>query len=116
MKTIICGAGQVGTDIAEYLSDEADSVTLIDPDIKLTDELNEKIDVRAIAGNGSYPDILQAAGAEDTDMIVAVTPSDELNMVICSVAHSLFNIPTKIARIRAPEYLGRRWPKAQTIS
>ena len=109
MKIIICGAGQVGTDIAKYLSDEADSVTLIDTDIKLTDELNEKIDVRAIAGNGSYPDILQSAGAADTDMIVAVTPSDELNIVICSVAHSLFNIPTKIARIRAPEYLDKRW-------
>ncbi|MBR7158813.1 MAG: Trk system potassium transporter TrkA [Alphaproteobacteria bacterium] len=114
MKIIICGAGQVGTDIAKYLAEEENAVTLIDSDEEVVDNISESIDVRAVYGHGSYPEILEEAGAENADMIIAVTPSDELNMVTSLVANSIFHIPTKIARIRSPEYLGREWADIYT--
>ncbi len=114
MKIIICGAGQVGTNIAKYLAEEENAVTLIDSDEQVIDDISESIDVRAVYGHGSYPEILEEAGAKNADMIIAVTPSDELNMVTCLVAKSIFNLPTKIARIRSPEYLGSEWANIYT--
>ena len=114
MKIIICGAGQVGTNIAKYLAEEENAVTLIDSDEEVVDDISESIDVRAVYGHGSYPEILEEAGANNADMIISVTPSDELNMVTCLVANSIFNIPTKIARIRSPEYLGSEWANIYT--
>ncbi|MEM8749239.1 MAG: Trk system potassium transporter TrkA [Pseudomonadota bacterium] len=105
MKVIICGAGQVGYGIAERLSVEGNDVTVIDNTPHLVQKIRDELDVRGYVGHGSQPDILQAAGAEDADMIIAVTLYDEVNMVACQVAHSLFDVPTKVARIRSQNYL-----------
>ncbi len=109
MKIIICGAGQVGGGIAERLAREGNDVTLIDKDPQLVQLLRETLDVRGIVGHGAQPDVLQAAGAQEADMVIAVTLHDEVNMVACQVAHSLFNVPTKVARIRAQTYLEPHW-------
>lgn len=105
MKVIICGAGQVGYGIAERLANEGNDVTVVDNSPSLVQVIRDQLDVRGFVGHGSQPDVLQAAGAEDADMIIAVTLYDEVNMVACQVAHSLFNVPTKVARIRAQNYL-----------
>ena len=105
MKVIICGAGQVGHGIAERLAAEGNDVSVIDNSPALVRAIRDQLDVRGFVGHGSQPDILQNAGAEDADMIIAVTLYDEVNMVACQVAHSLFNVPTKVARIRAQNYL-----------
>lgn len=109
MRIIICGAGQVGFGIAERLSAEQNDVSVIDTSEKLIHDVRELLDVRGFVGHGSHPDILQAAGADEADMIIAVTLYDEINMVACQVAHSLFNVPTKIARIRAQTYLQKQY-------
>jgi len=109
MKVVICGAGQVGSAIAEYLSDEGNSVTIIDQDPDRIAEVNETLDVAGIVGHASQPDVLEAAGAADAEMLIAATYSDEVNMVSCQVAHSLFNVPMKIARIRDQAYLSPVW-------
>lgn len=109
MKVIICGAGQVGFGIAERLANEQNDVTVIDNDGALIQSISDTLDVRGFVGYGSHPDVLSRAGAEDADMIIAVTLLDEVNMVACQVAHSLFNIPTKVARIRAQSYLQEHW-------
>ena len=109
MKVIICGAGQVGFGIAERLARERNDVTVIDSAPHLVDKISDMLDVRGLVGHGAHPEVLQQAGAEDTDMIIAVTLYDEVNMVACQVAHSLFSIPTKIARVRAQSYLQPRW-------
>lgn len=109
MKVVICGAGQVGFGIAEYLASEKNDVTVIDSSEALTHRIRETLDVRAFVGHGAHPDVLQRAGAGDADMLIAVTLYDEVNMVACQVAHSLFNVPTKIARIRAQSYLKSHW-------
>lgn len=109
MKVIVCGAGQVGFGIAERLAAEQNDVTVIDSSPVLIQTITDSLDVQGIVGHGSYPDILQRAGAEDAEMIIAVTFTDEVNMMACQVAHSLFNIPTKIARIRAQSYLEPVW-------
>jgi trk system potassium uptake protein TrkA len=109
MKVIICGAGQVGFGIAERLSAETNDVSVIDQSAQLIQTISDTLDVRGFVGHGSHPDILHQAGAEDADMIIAVTLHDEVNMVACQVAHSLFNIPTKVARIRAQSYLQEHW-------
>ena len=109
MRVIICGAGQVGYGIAERLASENNDVSVIDSSPNLIDTITDTIDVRGFVGHGSQPDTLAAAGAADADMIVAVTLYDEVNMVACQVAHSLFNIPTKVARIRAQSYLKPEW-------
>ncbi len=109
MRTIICGAGQVGYNIASYLAKEHNDVTVIDLKSDLIAKINDELDVNGIVGHGSNPDILRLAGAEDADMIVAVTHYDEVNMVACQVAHSLFNIPKKIARVRQLNYLDPAW-------
>jgi trk system potassium uptake protein TrkA len=105
MRVIICGAGQVGYGIAERLAAEQNDVSVIDTSTDLIRNVRDTLDVRGFVGHGSHPDVLAAAGAQQADMIVAVTLYDEVNMVACQVAHSLFNVPTKIARIRAQSYL-----------
>lgn len=105
MKVIICGAGQVGYGIAERLSQEDNDVSVIDTAAPLINAITETLDVRGYVGHGAHPDVLAKAGAEDADMIIAVTLHDEVNIVACEVAHALFSVPTKIARIRAQNYL-----------
>jgi trk system potassium uptake protein TrkA len=105
MKVIICGAGQVGWQIARHLSGEKNDVTVVDSNADLVRRATDTLDVQGVAGFASYPDVLEQAGARDADMIIAATHSDEVNMVTCQVAHSVFSIPRKIARLRAQSYL-----------
>ena len=105
MKVIICGAGQVGWQIARHLASEKNDVTIVDSDQELVSRATDTLDVKGVSGFASYPDILSSAGAEDADMIIAATHSDEVNMVTCQVAHSIFDIPRKIARLRSQSYL-----------
>lgn len=105
MKVIICGAGQVGWQIARHLSGERNDVTVVDQDPELIRRATDSLDVQGVAGFASYPDILERAGARDADMIIAATHSDEVNMVTCQVAHSVFGINRKIARLRSQSYL-----------
>lgn len=111
MRVVICGAGQVGFNLARYLSEHDNHVTVIDSSEELINRINDRLDVKAICGYASYPEVLQRAGAESADMIIAVTHSDEVNMVACEVAHALFNIPKKIARVRAQAYLHPQWSR-----
>ncbi|MGH1417585.1 MAG: Trk system potassium transporter TrkA [Hyphomicrobiaceae bacterium] len=111
MKVIICGAGQVGTGIAELLSAEGNDVSMVDASPELVQRANDMLDVRAVHGNAAHPDTLDQAGAGEADMLIAVTLYDEVNMVACQVAHTLFDIPTKIARVRAQSYLRPEWSK-----
>lgn len=105
MKIIILGAGQVGGTLAETLSGENNDITVVDTDTARLRQLQDKFDLRVVAGYASHPRVLREAGAEDADMLVAVTNSDETNMVACQVAYSLFNTPNRIARIRSAEYV-----------
>ncbi len=105
MKIIILGAGQVGSSLAENLTSEANDITIIDTNEKILNELQDRLDLRTITGRASHPNILRQAGAEDADMLIAVTDSDETNMVACQVAYTVFHTPTKIARVRALGYL-----------
>jgi len=107
MNFIICGAGQVGWQIARHLSGERNDVTVVDNNPALVRRATDTLDVKGIAGFASYPDVLERAGAEDADMIIAATHSDEVNMVTCQVAHSVFSVPRKIARLRSQSYLSR---------
>ena len=105
MKIIVLGAGQVGSTVAENLSSEANDITIVDQDAERLRNLQDHLDVRTVTGNASHPGVLARAGAKDADLILAVTSSDETNMVACQVAYTLFQTPTKIARVRAAEYL-----------
>ena len=105
MKIIILGAGQVGSTLAEQLVSEQNDVTLVDVDAARLEELQERLDIRTVQGRASYPNVLRRAGADDADMIIAVTNSDETNMLACKIADTLFQTQTKIARVRAQEYL-----------
>ena len=105
MKIIILGAGQVGSSLAENLTTEANDITLVDHNPDLLRVLQDHLDIRTVQGEASYPEVLASAGAEDADMIIAVTDSDETNMIACQVAYTIFHTPTKIARVRAVEYL-----------
>ncbi|MGE5546519.1 MAG: Trk system potassium transporter TrkA [Solirubrobacterales bacterium] len=109
MKVIVCGAGVVGFNIAHYLASENNDVTVIDQRPELIRKISDTLDVQAILGHASHPTVLEQAGAADADMLIAVTHADEVNMVACQVAHSLFNVPTKIARVRAQSYLQPMW-------
>lgn len=109
MRVIVCGAGQVGFNIAAYLSRENNDVTVIDTDAGMIAEVNSNLDVNSILGSASNPEVLSNAGANDADMIVAVTDTDEVNMVACQVAHSLFNVPKKVARIRQADLRNPKW-------
>lgn len=108
MKIIIIGAGQVGGTLAENLANEANDITVIDSSTERLRELQDSLDIRTIHGHGSHPDILEMAGAEDADMLIAVANSDEINMAACQVAFTLFKTPTKISRVRSTSYLSRK--------
>lgn len=105
MKILILGAGQVGSSVAHSLASEANDITVVDSRPEILRELQDRLDIRTVVGHGSHPNVLVQAGAPDADMIIAVTNSDETNMVACQVAYTLFNTPTKIARVREAEYL-----------
>ena len=107
MKILIVGAGQVGGSLAEHLANEEFDVTLVDRDAARLAELRERIDIQTVTGQAPHPDVMRQAGADDADMLIAVTDSDEVNMVACQVCYSLFRTPTKIARIRSASYLTR---------
>ena len=107
MKIIILGAGQVGGTLAEHLASEANDITVVDTDGDRLRDLGDRLDIRTVQGRASLPNVLRQAGADDADMLVAVTNSDETNMVACQVAYSLFHTPTKIARVRESAYLTR---------
>lgn len=114
MRVIVCGAGRVGSTIARYLAEDGNDVVLIDTDGERLEELTSSIDVRPVEGFASYPSVLEKADAQDADMLIAVTASDEVNMVTCQAANSLFKIPTKIARLRSNEYTNPKWRKFYT--
>ena len=109
MKVLVCGAGQVGYSIARQLASENNDVTVIDEAPEKAHKIGETLDAKAFVGFASHPDVLDQAGAADSDMIIAVTFADEVNMVACQVAHSVFNVPTKIARVRGSSYLNPKW-------
>lgn len=104
MKIIVLGAGQVGTSVAESLVSEANDITVVDTDSSRLAVLQDRLDLRTVTGNASSPSVLRQAGAEDADMLIACAPMDETNLVACKVAHEVFNIPTRIARVRSPEF------------
>jgi trk system potassium uptake protein TrkA len=108
MKIIILGAGQVGGTLAENLAVEQNDITVVDTDADRLRMLQDRLDIGTVVGEASHPNILYRAGAEDADMLVAVTNSDEINMMACQVAHTLFRTPTKISRVRSPNYLARQ--------
>lgn len=108
MKIVILGAGQVGRTAAHHLSrEEANEVTVVDTNEDALRDLQDRLDIRTVAGNASFPTVLEAAGAAEADILIALTSSDEVNMMACEVAYTLFRTPTKIARIRASEYTSR---------
>jgi trk system potassium uptake protein TrkA len=108
MKIIILGAGQVGGTLAEHLANEQNDITVVDTEAEKLRALQDRLDIGTVAGGASHPNILQKAGAEDADMLIAVTNSDEINMMACQVAHTLFNTTTKISRVRSPNYLAHQ--------
>ncbi len=109
MKVIVCGAGQVGFNIARYLASENADVTVIDVSPELVQRISDSLDVTGLVGFASHPEVLERAGAADADLVIAVTYADEVNMVACQVCHSLFEVPTKIARVRHQSYLDPVW-------
>ena len=111
MNIIICGAGRVGFTIAKLLSEQGHSITVIDQSSEDIQKINDSLDVKAIVGKATYPSILEKANAAETDMIIAVTRNDEINMLICQIAYSIFNIPKKIARIRSQDYLNPKFTR-----
>ncbi|MBT3408879.1 Trk system potassium transporter TrkA [Candidatus Woesearchaeota archaeon] len=111
MNIIICGAGRVGFTIAKQLSEQGHSITVIDQSSEDIQKIDEALDVKAIVGKATYPSILEKANATKADMIIAVTRNDEINMVICQIAFSIFNIPKKIARIRSQDYLNPKFTR-----
>ena len=108
MKIIILGAGQVGGTLAEHLANEQNDITVVDTDGDKLRALQDRLDIGTVAGEASHPSTLFKAGAEDADMLIAVTNSDEINMMACQVAHTLFKTPTKISRVRSPNYLAHQ--------
>ena len=112
MNIIICGAGRVGFTIAKILTEQNHSITVIDQSSEDIQKINESLDVKAIVGKATLPSVLNKANTQDADMIIAVTKNDEINMLICQIAYSIFKVPKKIARIRSQEYLD---PKFSTL-
>ncbi len=108
MKIVILGAGQVGGSVAHILASEANDVTVVDANAERLQALQDRLDIRTVPGHASYPSVLEQAGIADADMLIALTDSDEANMIACQIAHTLFNTPTKIARIRAGSYIAYR--------
>tara|TARA_B100000953_G_scaffold300184_1_gene303452 strand:- start:597 stop:1970 length:1374 start_codon:yes stop_codon:yes gene_type:complete len=116
MNIIVCGAGRVGYTISKQLSAQGHSITVIDQSSELIQKINDTLDVKGIVGRASFPSVLDKAGANEADMIIAVTRNDETNMVVCQIAYSIFNISKKIARIRSQEFLGSKWNKLYSKS
>ena len=116
MNIIVCGAGKVGYTISKQLSAQGHSITVIDQSSELIQKINDTLDVKGIVGRASFPSVLDKAGANEADMIIAVTRNDETNMVVCQIAYSIFNISKKIARIRSQEFLGSKWNKLYSKS
>ena len=114
MRVIVCGAGRVGSTIAGYLAEDDNDVVLIDTNEELLTELTSTMDVRPVVGFASHPSVLEQADAQDADMLIAVTNSDEVNLVTCQAANSLFKVPMKIARLRSNEYTNQKWRKFYT--
>jgi len=108
MKIIVLGAGQVGSTVAQSLASEDNDVTVVDTNEQVLRDLGARLDLGTVCGAASYPDVLRRAGAEDADMIIAATDSDETNIVAMQVAYSLFHTPQKIARVRSVEYTRER--------
>jgi trk system potassium uptake protein TrkA len=104
VKIIILGAGQVGSSVAESLVPEANDITIVDTEVLRLRMLQDRLDLRTVLGNGALPSVLQQAGADDCDLLIAVTASDQTNLCACRTAQALFGIPTKIARLRSPDY------------
>ena len=115
MNIIICGAGRVGYTIAKLLSEQVHSITVIDQSSEDIQKINEDLDVKSIVGKATFPTVLEKANADEADMIIAVTRSDEINMLICQIAFSVFKIQKKIARIRSQEYLDSKFSKVYSI-
>ena len=111
MNIIICGAGRVGFTISKILSEQGHSITIIDQSSEDIQKIDDTLDVKSIVGKGTYPSILEKANATDADMIIAVTRNDEINMLICQIAFSIFKVPKKIARIRSQDYLNPKFTK-----
>ena len=108
MKILILGAGQVGSTVAESLVSEANDITVVDTDSEKLRQLQDRLDLRTLVGNAAHPSVLEQAGIVDTDILLAVTQSDEVNLVACKLAATLYNTPTRIARIRSTDYLARQ--------
>jgi len=111
MNIIICGAGRVGFTIAKLLVEQNHSITVIDQSSEDIQKINDSLDVKAIVGKATYPTVLEKANAQETDMIIAVTKNDEINMLICQISYTVFNVPKKIARIRSQDYLNPKFSK-----
>ena len=105
MKILILGAGQVGSSLAQHLANEANDITIVDTNETTLQQLQDHLDIRTVMGRASQPGVLEQAGAQDADLLVAVTDSDETNMDACQVEYTVFNTPTKIARIRSLDYI-----------
>ena len=111
MNIIICGAGRVGFSISRQLAAQDHSITVIDQSSEFIEKIKESQDVKGIVGRATLPTVLENAGAEKADMVIAVTRNDETNMIVCQLASSLFNISKKIARIRTKDFLEGKWGK-----
>ena len=111
MNIIVCGAGRVGYTISKLLSEQNHSITVVDQSSEDIQKINDGLDVRGIVGKATYPSVLEKANAAEADMIIAVTKNDEINMLICQIAFSVFNIQKKIARIRSKDYLNPKFTK-----
>ena len=109
MNIIICGAGRVGYTIAKILTEQNHSITVIDQSSDDIQKINENLDVKAIVGKATSPSVLEKANTKDSDMIIAVTRNDEINMLICQIAYTIFKVPKKIARIRSQDYLNSKY-------
>ncbi|MGD9021892.1 MAG: NAD-binding protein, partial [Lysobacterales bacterium] len=107
MKIVILGAGQVGSTVASALVHEDNDISIIDIDERRLKELQNQMDIRCVLGHASYPRIMERAGIEDADLIIALTSSDEVNMIACQIAYTLYNVPTRVARVRSAEYTRR---------
>ena len=106
MRIVILGAGQVGTSVAEALASEINDVTIVDQNGPALAKLADRLDVRTVTGNAALPSVLRSAGIEDAEMLVAVTQSDQTNLVACKIARHMFNVPTRVARLRGADFLG----------
>ena len=116
MNILILGAGQVGTSVAAALASENNDITVVDTDHQRLRDLAERLDIRTVVGHGSLPSVLSHAGAEEAELLVAVTSSDEVNLLACHIAQSRFRTPTRVARLRESEYLDLGASPAASVS